>query len=193
MRRHRSLRFFTRPKRQTSRRPLGLRRGKSSTPSTHVRVDWSSPHVSPRALLEFWSHHPRAPIRRKRRKLRVPNKVGRKRGERTHGQTAEFISHISVSLEARHSTEKTNFKMAPNFFPLRRRSRFFHSPLAGGARASERTCCISKCATFFFPLPLPPSPSSCLICPPRGFHSVLAPSICTSVKQGSLPSSLRPD
>ena len=29
--------------------------------------------------------------------------------------------------------------------------------------------------------------SSCLICPPRGFHSVLAPSICTSVKQDSLP------
>ena len=43
------------------------------------------------------------PIRQKRRKVSAPTKVGRKRSERTTNRrtTAEFISHISVSLEAR--------------------------------------------------------------------------------------------
>ena len=79
---------------------------------------------------------------------------------------AEFISHISGARRRRGSVS-TNLKMAPNFFPSARLSRF-HSPIQSLVASA---CSISKCATFF--PPPPPSSSPLLDLPPEGFHSVL--------------------
>ena len=159
MRRHCDLRFFTRPKRQTSRRPLGLRRRKSSTPSTHVTADRSRPCFS-QSSLRILVTSPTSPDPTEETKTSgAEQSWQKKKGEdaraRTDGRPNSFRIFRCRSRRDTRRTEKTNFKMAPNFFPLRRRSRCFHSPLAG-RREIERTCCISKCATFFFPLPLPP-------------------------------------
>ena len=166
MRRHRDLRFFTRPKRQTSRRPLGLRRRKSSTPSTHVTADRSRPCFS-QSSLRILVTSPTSPDPTEETKTSgAEQSWQKKKGEdaRTDGRPNSFRIFRCRSRRDTRRTEKTNFKMAPNFFPLRRRSRCFHSPLAG-RRESESAHAASPSALLsffhfhfllFFLLDLPP-------------------------------------
>ena len=80
--------FFTRPKRQTSRRPLGLRREKSSTPFTHVTAERSRPMFLPELFENFGhiTHEPRSDGRDENFGCRT--KLAEKKGEdaRTDGR-----------------------------------------------------------------------------------------------------------
>ena len=150
MRRHRALRFLH-GRSDKHLAGLWVSAGEKVVRLLHMsRRTGVRPMFLPELFENFGhiTHEPRSDGRDENFGCRT--KLAEKEGRgRTDRRPAEFISHILVSLEARHSTEKTNFKMAPNFFPLRRRSRFFHSPLAGGARASAHAASPSALLSFF--------------------------------------------